>query len=163
MKGAVMPSGPNETQKYEREIAEILDRMERDEPRTERVKRQARRSAGQRWQGMLRGADRLRRLDVGGRHAGAWTWIGLTLGVGIAGLFLRPLSPPLGAVCAVVMVLLFFSPLLRRVSSGPDPFSAPTWRGRATVDYYRPRAGLGATLSYYWRRLRYGRGRDRHF
>ena len=60
-----------------------------------------------------------------------WRWIGVTIGCGVLGLLLRPLAPPLAALCAVLMVLAFLSPLLtgwRR--DGPAEEYTPTWRGR---------------------------------
>lgn len=144
-----MPGG---TQKYEREIAEILERLERDEPRAERVKRQARQSLGQRWQIWRRGGRGWPRL---GMHAAAWRWIGLTLAAGIAGILLYPLSPLLGVACGVIMVILFFSPLLGALGNGPRQPSATMWRGKV-IDL-PPRGNLFARLGYHWRRLWRGR------
>lgn len=162
-----MPGGGTQKQKYEREIAEILERMDREEPRAERVKRQARMGLWQRWQAWQRRMARARRFGVGrqGGYAAGWTWIGLTLAVGIVGLLLKALVPGglgavLGVVCAVAMVVLFFSPLLRRLGGPPDFSPSNSWRGRQVVDY-RPRGGFLALLRYYWRRFR--NGRDRRF
>ena len=151
--------GDTQKQKYEREIAEILERMERDEPRGERVKRQARANAWQRWQTWRGRASRARGLGPQSRYgpAAAWTWIGLTLGIGIAGLVLGAISPYLGVLCGIAMVAMFFSPLLRRLGGPPDPSPSNMWRGN--VIEMRPRGGLLATLRYHWRRFRHGRGR----
>lgn len=148
------------TQKYEREIAEILERMDRDEPRAERVKREVRISARQRWQGWRRWTSGLRSVGQGVGATAGWTWIGLTIAAGIAGLFLRGIHPLLGVVCAVAMVLLFFSPLLGRFGRSPEPAPSNLWRGK--VVEMRPRGGLLATLRYRWWRFRAGRnGRPR--
>lgn len=151
-----MPGG---TQKYEREIAEILERMERDEPRGERVKRQARYTLWQRWQTWQRSTSRVRGIGRRGGGTAAWGWIGLTLAAGIAGLVLSVVvpvaGPALGLLGAIVMVGLFFSPLLRQVGAPPDASSSTMWRGKV-VDL-PPRGGLFATLGYYWRRFRRGR------
>ena len=144
------------TQKYEREIAEILERMERDEPRAERVRRQARFTLWQRWQTWQRRTTAWR--GIGGRQsrqAAAWTWIGLTVAVGIMGLFLRVIFEPLGVVCGVAMVVVFFSPLLQRLSGPADPSPSNMWRGKV-IDL-RPRGGFLALLRYYWKRFRSGR------
>jgi hypothetical protein len=143
------------SQKYEREIAEILERMEREEPRAERNKRQAKQAAEQRKQTVQRGLNDLRGL---GRQAGnytGWMWIGMTIGMGILGLVLKSVLPILGVICAVLMVLLFLSPLITRFS-GPDASEPKYWRGRNVVDF-QPRGGLGATLRHWWWRLRSGR------
>jgi hypothetical protein len=143
------------SQKYEREIAEILERMEREEPRAERTKRQARQAVEQRKQTVQRSFNDLRGL---GRQAGqytGWVWIGATIGMGVLGLLLQSVAPILGLICAVLMFLIFLSPLLMRVS-GPDTTQAKYWRGRNVVDY-RPRGGLGATLRHWWWRFRSGR------
>ena len=144
------------SQKYEREIAEILERMDREEPRAERTKRQARQAADRRKQSVNRGLNDLRGL---GRQAGqvsGWMWIGLTIGMGVLGLLLRGVSPILGVVCAVLMVLLFFSPLISRFSS-PDDTNAKYWRGRNVVDF-QPRGGADGSLRHWWWRFRSGRG-----
>lgn len=159
-----MPGG-TQKHKYEREITEILERMEREEPRGERVRRQARGGFWQRWQRWRLQATRARRASVG-RQSGyppGWTWIGATLAAGVVGLLLRALAPGalgaiLGVVCAVLMVALFFSPLLRRLTGPPDIDTSATWRGRPVVDF-KPRGGLLAQARYYWRRFRSGRGR----
>lgn len=144
-----MPGG---TSKYEREIAEILERMERAEPRPERLKRQARNRFGQRWRDWRGRASRFRGVGEGSGHAAAWTWIGLTIGVGLLGLLLKAILPVLGLICALAMVALFFSPLLRRLG-GPTPMKpSNTWRGQI-VDL-PPRGGILATLGYHWRRFR---------
>ena len=144
-----MPGG---TQKYEREIAEILERMDREEPRAERAKRQARLTLWQRWQAWQRRTDRLRGLSQQGGHSAAWTWIGLTLAAGIAGLILHAIVPLLGVLCGVIMVLIFFSPLFSQFGGLSQESSAPRWRGKV-VDL-PPRSGILATLGYHWRRFR---------
>ncbi|MDP9372554.1 MAG: hypothetical protein M3Q65_08905 [Chloroflexota bacterium] len=153
-----MPGG-TQKQKYEREIAEILERMERDEPRTERVKRQARTGVWQRWQAWRSRSRRARDLSFGPQAqygpAAAWTWIGLTLGIGVAGLLLGSISPFLGLLCGIAMVAMFFSPLLRRLSGPSSPSPSNMWRGKV-IDL-PPRSGLFATLRYHWRRFRHGR------
>ena len=142
---------PGETQKYEREIEEILERMERSEPRVERARRQARFTLWQRWQAWQGRADRLRGLTRRGEHAAAWTWIGLTLAAGIAGIVLHAVLPLLGVLCGIAMVVIFFSPLLGQF--GASAASSETrWRGKV-VDL-PPRGGILATLGYHWRRFR---------
>lgn len=144
------------TQKYEREIEEILERLDKDAPRTERVKRQARLTVWQRWQALQRRAGKLRGVGGQSGHAPAWRWIGLTLAAGIVGWLVHPYWPLLGVVCGVVMVVSFFSPLLRELfDPRPDPTSS-MWRGKV-VDL-PPRSGILATLGYRWRRFRRGRG-----
>ena len=148
------------SQKYEREIAEILERMEREEPRAERTRRQARQAVDQRKETVRRGLSDLRGLGQQAGQAGGWMWIGLTIGVGILGLLLKGIAPILGIICAVLMVLLFFSPLIARFS-GPDNTNARYWRGRNVTDNvvsFQPRGGLGASLRHWWWRIRSGRG-----
>ena len=142
----------NGTQKYEREIAEILERMDRDVPRVERAKRQARLTLWQRWQAWQRRADRVNGLTRRGEHGAAWTWIGLTLAAGIAGLVLHGISPLLGVLCGVAMVAIFFSPLFGQRGGLSSASSEPRWRGK--VVYLPPRGGILATLGYHWRRFR---------
>lgn len=151
MPGSTQPGG---TQKYEREIAEILERMERAEPKAERVKRKASSTLGQRWQAWRRAA-RIGPLNRYGGHTAGWTWMGLTVAAGVAGLALYALSPLLGALCGIVMVGLFFSPFFRQVSAPPPRSASNVWRGQI-VDL-PPRSGLLATLGYYWRRFRHRR------
>lgn len=143
------------SQKYEREIAEILDRMDREEPRAERTKRQAKQAAEQRKQTVNRGLNDLRGLGRRASQAGGWMWIGLTIGVGILGLVLKGVAPIFGIICAVLMVLLFFSPLISRFS-GPDDTPSKYWRGRNVVDF-PSRGGPGAALRHWWWRIRSGR------
>lgn len=143
-------------QKYEREIAEILERLERDEPKGERVKRQARQAATRRkesWQGRFSGLRGINRQF--GASAG-WTWIGMTIGIGILGLLLRGIHPLLGVICAVLMVLSFFSPVLGRLGGAPTPAPSNMWRGN--VVELRPR-GFLANLRFQWRRFWSGGGR----
>ena len=140
------------TSKYEREIAEILERMERNEPRTERVKRQARRNVGQRWQVWRGWASRFRGVGQASGHAAAWTWIGLTIGVGLLGLLLKAILPVLGLACGIAMVLIFFSPLLGRFGGASQMKPSNTWRGQI-IDL-PPRGGILDTLGYHWRRFR---------
>ena len=80
--------------KYEREIAEILERMDREEPKTDRVKRQARQTVQRRRESFGETADRIcaGSAAVSGASAG-WTWIGVTIGSGVLGLLLRGISP----------------------------------------------------------------------
>lgn len=139
------------SQKYEREIAEILERMERDEPRAERVKRETRQKAERRWQTLQRSTSGLRGVGQGFGQASGWTWIGLTLAAGVAGLVLRGISPYLGLICAVVMVLLFFSPLIGAFTGPPAPAPSNMWRGNV-VDF-PTRGGFLANLRYRWRRF----------
>ena len=143
---------PGETQKYEREIEEILERMERSEPRVERARRQARFSLWQRWQAWQGRADRLRGLTRRGEHGAAWTWIGLTLAAGIAGVVLHAIAWPLGVLCGILMVVLFFSPLFGQFGGLASDADQPRWRGKV-VDL-PPRGGILATLGYHWRRFR---------
>jgi len=140
------------SQKYEREIAEILERLERDEPRTERVKRQARASLWQRRQSVRERLSAWRGIGRQYGRAAGWTWIGVTIAVGIVGLLLRGLVPVLAIICAIVMVLLFFSPLLGRFGHSPEPAPSNMWRGKV-VDL-QPRGGLLASLRYRWWRFR---------
>jgi len=144
------------SQKYEREIAEILERMERDEPPVERTKRQARQVAAQRKETVQRGLNDLRGLGRQAGQLGGWVWIGATIGVGILGLVLRGISPFLGVICAVAMVLLFLSPLLGRFS-GSDESLSKNWRGRNVVDFPQ-RGGFMDSLRQRWWRFRQGRG-----
>lgn len=144
-----MPGG---TPKYEREIAEILERLERNEPRAERVKRQARYNAGQRWRQWRDRASQFRGVGQASGRAATWTWIGLTIGVGLLGLVLKTILPVLGLACAILMVLIFFSPLLRRFFGSPEMKPSNTWRGQV-IDL-PPRGGILATLGYHWRRFR---------
>lgn len=145
----------NNSPKYEREISEILDRMDRDEPRAQRVKRQARQATTRR-----RAATSGRFMSVRSlfNHFGAaagWTWIGVTFGLGLLGLVLSAISPILATICAVLMFLSFFSPLLRQVSGAPAPAPSTMWRGQV-IDI-RPR-GFRAMLRYRWRRFMGGGG-----
>ncbi|HEX5503192.1 MAG TPA: hypothetical protein VFW96_11255 [Thermomicrobiales bacterium] len=144
-----MPGG---TQKYEREIAEILERLEKEEPRGERVRRHARFTLRQRWHDWRQRLRRLRGFDRQRAHGGAWAWIGLTLAAGIAGILLHAVLPILGIVCGILMVVIFFSPLLREFISPTADSASSMWRGKV-VDL-PPRGGILATLRYRWRRLR---------
>ena len=145
------------SQKYEREIAEILERMERDEPRTERVKRETRQKAERRWQDVRRGTSNLRGVGQGFGQAAGWTWIALTVAAGVLGLILKSISPFLGLLAAIVMVILFFSPLLGAFSGPPSPAPSNMWRGKV-VDF-PARGNFFANLRYRWRRFRGGRYR----
>lgn len=140
------------SQKYEREIAEILERMERDEPRAERVKRQARASLWQRQQKVRGRFSSWRGIDRQYGRAAGWTWIGVTIAVGIVGLLLRGLVPVLAIACGIIMVVLFFAPLLGRIGRAPEPSPSNLWRGKV-VDL-QPRGGLFASLRYRWWRFR---------
>lgn len=146
---------PNKSPKYEREIAEILDRMDRDEPRAQRVKRQARQATTRRRVATTKRLAGVRGLfNQFGATAG-WVWIGITFGLGLLGLILSAISPILATICAVLMFLSFFSPLIRQVSGTPAPAPSTMWRGQV-VDI-RPR-GFRAMLRYRWRRLMGGGG-----
>jgi hypothetical protein len=137
------------SQKYEREIAEILERLERDEPKGERVKRQTRQTVERRRQDW---GNRLSGVRGMGRQFGTaagWTWIGLTIGLGILGLLLKLVLPILGTLCAILMVLCFFSPLFSSFGRN-EPSPSNMWRGKV-VDL-RPR-GFFANLRYQWRRF----------
>ena len=142
--------------KYEREIAEILDRLDRDEPRAQRVKRQARQATTRR---RAAATDRLAGargiFNQFGATAG-WVWIGVTFGLGLLGLILSAISPLLATICAVLMFLSFFSPLIRQMTGMPVPSPSTTWRGQQMVDI-RPR-GFLAMLRYRWRRFMGGGG-----
>lgn len=144
--------------RYEREIAEILERLDRDEPKTERVKRQARETVQRRRETVRSRLANWRGVGGGFGTAAGWTWIGVTIGLGILGLLLRGLSPYLGVICAVLMFLAFFSPLLRQVSGAPQPAPSTMWRGKV-VDM-RPR-GFLANLRFRWRRFLSGGDRFR--
>lgn len=143
------------SQKYEREIAEILERMDRDEPKGERVRRQARQAATKRRAAVQDRFSGLRGVTGQFGAAAGWTWIGLTIGIGIIGLLVRGIHPFLGFICAILMVLSFFSPLIGRFSGPPAPAPSNMWRGKV-VDM-RPR-GFMANLRYQWRRFRSGGG-----
>lgn len=144
-----------ESKKYEREIAEILERMERDEPKGARVKRQTRETVQRRQESLSTRLTGLRGINRQFGAAAGWTWIGTTIGIGILGILLRGLHPALGVICAVLMVLSFFSPFLGRFSRAPEPAPSNMWRGK--VVEMRPR-GLLANLRYQWRRFRAGGG-----
>ena len=150
-------SGPG-GQKYEREIAEILERMDRDEPRTERVKRQARQTVQRRRASIGDRVSGWRGVGSGFGASAGWTWIGVTIGLGVLGLLLRGIAPLLAIVCAVLMFIAFFSPLLRQVSGPPAPSPSTMWRGN--IVEMRPR-GFMANLRYRWRRFMGGGDRFR--
>ncbi|HEY8599998.1 MAG TPA: hypothetical protein VIL85_16295 [Thermomicrobiales bacterium] len=144
--------------KYEREIAEILERMDREEPKTERVKRQARQTVQRRRESFGDTLTGLRGVGGGFGATAGWTWIGVTVGIGLLGLLLRGISPLLAGVCAVLMFVAFFSPLVRQVSGPPAPAPSTMWRGNV-VDL-RPR-GFMANVRYRWRRFLGGGNRFR--
>lgn len=144
--------------KYEREIVEILERMDREEPKTDRVKRQARQTVQRRRESFGDKLTGLRGVGSGFGPSAGWTWIGVTIGIGLLGLLLRGLSPILASVCAVLMFVAFFSPLLRQVSGAPARAPSTTWRGNV-VDL-RPR-GFMANMRYRWRRFLDGGNRFR--
>ena len=144
--------------KYEREIAEILERMDREEPKTDRVVRQARETVQRRRETVGDRLSNLRGVGGGFGTTAGWTWIGVTIGLGVLGLLLRGISPYLGVICAVLMFLAFFSPLLRQLSGAPQPAPSTMWRGKV-VDL-RPR-GFMANLRYRWRRFLSGGDRFR--
>jgi hypothetical protein len=145
---------PDKSPKYEREIAEILDRLDREEPRAQRVKRQARQMTSRRRVATNRFSRARGVFNQFGATAG-WVWIGVTFGLGLLGLILGALSPILATICAVLMFLSFFSPLIRQVSGAPSPAPSTMWRGQV-VDI-RPR-GFRALLRYRWRRFLGGGG-----
>lgn len=145
----------NKSPKYEREIAEILDRLDRDEPRVQRVRRRARWATTRRRSATAGRFASVRGLFKQFGAAVGWTWIGITFGLGLLGLLLSAISPILATICAVLMFLSFFSPLLRQVSGAPAPAPSTMWRGQ--VYDIRPR-GFRAMLRYRWRRFMGGGG-----
>lgn len=145
-------------QKYEREIAEILERMDRDEPKTERAKRQARETVQRRRESFGDRMSDWRGVGGGFGPSAGWTWIGVTIGIGVLGLLLRGISPILALICAVLMFIAFFSPLLRQVSGPPQAVPSTMWRGKV-VDI-RPR-GFLANVRFRWRRFLSGGNRFR--
>lgn len=144
--------------KYEREIVEILERMDREEPKTARVKRQARQTVQRRRESFGDKLTGLRGVGSGFGATAGWTWIGVTIGIGLLGLLLRGISPLLAGVCAVLMFVAFFSPLLRQVSGAPAAAPSTMWRGKV-VDI-RP-SGFMANMRYRWRRFLGGGDRFR--
>lgn len=148
-------------QKYEREIAEILERMDRDEPRGAKLKRETRQTLRESQSSLSDRWANVRGVGGGVGTAAGWTWIAVTVGLGLLGLFLRGLYPPLGWICALLMFLAFFSPLLRQLGGPSADESAQTWRGRdmrgAPGGNVRS-LGWGANLRYRWRRF-FGGGR----
>lgn len=146
-----MPGG---TQKYEREIAEILERLDNPEPRAP-LSHVAPSTTG--------GTDdtprRRARPDLGfarfGRYAATWRWISLTLAAGILGAALRQYSPVFGVIFGLLMVLMFFSPLLGLMRHAPQRTTARVWRGQV-IDL-PPRGGIVSQLDYRWRRFRRSR------
>ncbi len=136
-------------EKYEREIAEILERMDREEPAAAKVKRQTHQKVSQGRQSLGDQWNTVRGVGSGFGATAGWTWIAVTIGLGVLGIILRSLFYPLGIICAVLMFLAFFSPLIRR-GFGPPPVESSTmWRGKV-VDM-RPK-GFRANLRYQWRR-----------
>ncbi len=146
---------PGESKKYEREIAEILERLERDEPKGERVKRQTKQTVQHQQESLMKRFADLRGINRQFGAAAGWTWIGMTLGIGILGLLLRGLHPIFGIIFGILMFLSFFSPFLGRFSRAPEAAPSNMWRGN--IVEMRPR-GLIANLQYQWRRFRAGGG-----
>lgn len=143
-----MPSG---TPKYEREIAEILARLDRDEARTPASRMPPPRSAARPPRQIPRAG---RELGFGrfGDFASTWRWLGLTIALGISGAIVQRYVPLLGAVFGLLMVLVFLSPVAGAATGGPRAKSSHVWRGQV-IDL-PPRGGLASRISYHWRRLR---------
>lgn len=146
-----MPSG---TPKYEREIAEILERLDRDEahPPSSRVpsSRPASRPPRQ-----IPSARRDVSFGRFGDFASTWRWLGMTIALGVAGAIVQRFVPLLGALFGLLMVLVFLSPILGAAPRGPRSRSSQVWRGQV-IDL-PPRGGLASRISYHWRRFLRGR------
>lgn len=142
-----MPSG---TPKYEREIAEILERLDRDEARVPPSRVPPRRPAARPPSQVPRPQ---REFSFGrfGDFAPTWRWIGLTIALGVAGAIVQRYVPLLGALFGLLMVLVFLSPIAGAVSTAPRAKSSHVWRGQV-IDL-PPRGGLASRISYHWRRF----------
>lgn len=144
-----MPGG---TPKYEREIAEILDRLDRNQG-------QAPATPGPRSPRQAPPRRTRRRWDLGlsrfGQFSATWRWLGLTVALGIGGAVVRPFAPLLGVLLGLLMVLVFLSPMLSALPGGTGHGANKVWRGQ--VIELPPRGGFLARAGYRWRRFVRGR------
>ena len=141
--------------KYEREIAEILDRMDRQEPRTQKVKRQARQATTRRRAATtdrLMGARGI--FNQFGATAG-WVWVGVTFGLGLLGLILSAISPIPGddLRCADVPLILQSADPPGERDTRPGPLDDVARPGGRYPPARLPRdAALPLASAHGWRR-----------
>lgn len=124
-------------QKYEREISEILDRLERqgrlDTPAP--PKRRRGWSFGSNWRPPTRSWWR-------------WSnglWLALSLGLPLAAVMVQQYQL-LAGLLALLGILIFLSPLVLRFGGGVRPAEQTTWRGRVIEMPVR-----GDSLAARWR------------
>ncbi len=141
------------TKKYEREIVEILERMERQgeslppaRPRRERSR--------PRWT-----PPSLASLTP---RAGSLLWLGLVLGLPLAAALLNGIVPWLAAWLVLAGIFVFLSPLVGRLVGLVRYDERRLWRGRVIEVPYR-----GNSFGAWWRyqlwtwRHRFERWRNR--
>lgn len=132
--------------RLEEQILEILEKAER-EPRWRRWLRRLQRPRSSlprrpvmRWRFTLPGEAAL---------------LALALLVALAAVIVSDWSRTGAAVLAIVSLLAFFTPVVRRLihGSGWSPDQRQRWRGR-DIDLPPPRRGLSGWLRYQWWRWR---------
>jgi hypothetical protein len=140
-------------QKYEREIVEILERLERQGQRV--PPRRPRRPANFWFRRLTSSAEPWR--------AASYVWLGLGVGLPLlAALLPRPEWQGLASVLVLLGILVFISPLAMSVIGVARGEGRPLWRGRVIEMPYRGN-GLAARWRYQlwvWRQ-RWERWRDR--
>jgi hypothetical protein len=108
-------------QKYEREIAEILERLDRQgrgtvQPRDEPAE-----------------PPRLARFASSLGAPATWTnraWLGLSVGLPLLGVLVYRMEPLLGSVLVLAGIFLFLSPLALALVGLARAEKRPKWRGR---------------------------------
>jgi hypothetical protein len=124
------------TKKYEREIAEILERMERQghEPAPRRPKRA--------W----RLPPSLQTALSTPTQRAAVIWLGICLGLPLVGALISGMAPGLASLLVVVGISLFVTPLLLRLVGYLRKDRPRLWRGRVVDMPYR-----GTSAGMRWR------------
>ena len=128
--------------KYEREIAEILERLERQGQGPIQQAPRRRRESAPRPRPELPTASPERR--------GGIVWVSLVIGLPLLGFILSRLIPPASLVLVVAGILIFLSPLVTSLLGWRR--EAPTlWRGRVIEMPYRGSGYLAQLRYYVWR------------
>lgn len=110
------------TQKYEREIAEILERMERQGEPVPAAR--PRRERGQpRW-------ARPMTMPGSSPRAGNLLWLGLVIGLPLAAALLNDILPWLAPWLMLAGLAVFLGPLAARLLGWARPAERRLWRGR---------------------------------
>jgi hypothetical protein len=125
-------------QRYEKEISEILDRLERQERPANGQRRPPRPIPPRRsWS-----LPSLNALPRDGR-----LWLAAALGLPIIGLLLQTILPGLALLLAVVGILIFLSPLVLRLFGLQGSQQPRLWRGRV-IEMPNHQPGFGPQWRY---------------